>query len=248
MAARELAWDGCVNVRDLGGHATEDGSVTRFRRVVRADSVRQLSDEGWEAAVAYGIRTVLDLRFHEELEADPPRDVPLEVVHLSLFGRHDPDRWAELDGLAAAAGDDVAATGLVYLAALDEHHERVAAAVGIVANAPPGGVLVHCAGGKDRTGIVSALLLRHAGVTPEAVADDYARSELNLAERHEQWLATAPDETERERLRRISRTPAESMLGVLADLERRYGSVAGYLRAGGVSDADLERARARLRD
>ena len=118
MADRHLAWDGCVNVRDLGGQRTEDGAVTRFGAVVRADSVRQLSEEGWEAAVAYGIRTVLDLRFHEELQADPPGDVPLDVVHLSLFGEPDPQRWTELDRQAAALGDDVAATRFVYLETL----------------------------------------------------------------------------------------------------------------------------------
>lgn len=244
---RHLSWDGCVNVRDLGGHPTRDGGTTRFGAVVRADSVRRLSDEGWAAAVAHGIGTVLDLRFHEELQADPPGEVPLEVVHLSLFGDFDPDRWAELDRRAAAAGDDAAATRLVYLDALETHRENLAAAIRVVAEAPPGGVLVHCTGGKDRTGLVAALLLRLAGVAPGDIAADYALSERNLAERHAQWLADAADDAERERLRRISRTPAASMLGVLEELERRYGSVAGYLRAGGASERDLERARARLR-
>jgi protein tyrosine/serine phosphatase len=248
VQTRNLAWDGCVNVRDLGGHPTEDGSTTRVCAVVRADSVRKLSDEGWAAAVAYGITTVLDLRFHEELEADPPGDVPIDVVHLSLFGEPDAERWADLDRRAAAAGDDVAATRLVYLETLEEHRDELAAAMRIVADAPPGGLLVHCTGGKDRTGLVSALLLRLAGVAPEEIADDYALSEVNLAERHAQWLADAADDEERERLRRIGRTPAQAMLGVLEELEARYGSVAEYLRAGGATDADLERARARLRD
>jgi protein tyrosine/serine phosphatase len=245
---RGLAWGGCVNVRDLGGHPTEDGSVTRFGAVVRADSARLLSEEGWAAVVAHGIRTVLDLRFRDELEADPPGDVPLEVVHLSLFGDFDPERWAELDTRAGATGDDVAATRLVYLEALEEHRDKLAAAVRVVAASPAGGVLVHCTGGKDRTGLVSALLLRLAGVAAEDIAEDYALSEQNLQERHERWLAEAPDEAERERLRRISRTPAAAMLGVIEELERRYGSVAAYLRAGGAADGDLERARARLRD
>ena len=80
MAARErhLAWEGCANVRDLGGHPTEDGGVTAFGAVVRADSVRRLSEAGWEQLVDYGIERIVDLRFRDELEADPPAAIPVE--------------------------------------------------------------------------------------------------------------------------------------------------------------------------
>lgn len=247
MHDRTLAWDGCANVRDLGGLPTEDGRETKLRRIVRADSVRQLSDGGWQAAAGYGIRTVLDLRFHEELDADPPGDAPLEVLHFSLFATPDPEYWTEVERRAAALNDDVAATRMVYLEALELHRERFATAIGMVADAPPGGVLVHCAGGKDRTGLVSALLLRLASVPTDEVAADYAQSEVHLAERQARWLAEAPDDAERERLRRIARTPRESMTGVVEALEHEYGSTAGYLRAGGADAETLERARARLR-
>jgi protein-tyrosine phosphatase len=245
---RRLAWDGCLNVRDLGGFPTEDGGTTRLRRVVRADSIRQLTDAGWEAAVEYGIRTALDLRFHGELDDDPPGELPIDVVHISLLGDYDEERWRDLDRRAAALGDPAAATTMVYLESLEEHRKRLAAAIAAVADAGPGGVLVHCAGGKDRTGLVSALLLRLAGVGPRDIAADYALSGDYLAPRHERWIAEAADDAERERLRRISATPAAAMLGVLEQLERRYGSAGGYLRAGGADVATLVRARARLRD
>src|SRR5262249_24471543 len=74
---RELAWDGCLNVRDLGGHPTDDGGETRYGAVVRADSVRQLSDAGWAALVEYGVDTIVDLRMDQELAADPPADLPV---------------------------------------------------------------------------------------------------------------------------------------------------------------------------
>jgi protein-tyrosine phosphatase len=64
---RDLAWEGCLNVRDLGGHPTRGGSETGYGRVVRADSVRQLTDAGWKAVADYGIRTVVDLRGDYEL-------------------------------------------------------------------------------------------------------------------------------------------------------------------------------------
>ena len=248
LRERRLLWDGCLNVRDLGGHPTEDGGDTRFGRVVRADSVRKLSEEGWRAAVDYGVRTVLDLRFDREREADPPRELPLDVVHLSLFGDFDEGWWDALDARAAAAGDPVAATRLVYSESLDRHRAELAAAVTTVADAPPGAVLVHCVGGKDRTGLVVALLLRLAGVPVTDIARDYALSAEYLAPRHERWLAQAADDAERERLRRIAATPAEAMAAVVEELEARHGDVGGYLRAGGAPDEALERVRARLLD
>ena len=124
----------------------------------------------------------------------------------------------------------------------------MAAAIRAVAQAPEGGVVVHCMGGKDRTGLITAFLLHIAGVDIEQIAADYALSEERLKPRHEEWFANAETEAERERLRRIAQTPAESIVGVFEELARRYGSVEGYLRAAGLSDEDLARARARLRD
>ena len=180
---------------------------------MRSDSVRNLSDDGWRAVVDYGVRTVLDLRFDLEREDDPPRELPVDVVHLSLFGELDEAWWNGLDARAAAAGSPVAATQLVYTELLELRGPEMAAAVTTVAEAPPGAVLVHCVGGKDRTGLVSAFLLRLAGVAVDDIAADYALSAEYLAPRHEQWIAGAADEAERERMRRIAATPAESMQG-----------------------------------
>ena len=116
-----------------------------------------------------------------------------------------------------------------------------------VAHAPEGGIVIHCVGGKDRTGLLSAFLLHLADVDDETIAGDYALSEERLLPRHEGWFAAAESEEELERLRRIAQTPAASMAGVFAELERRYGGVEGYLRETGVSDEELELARARLR-
>jgi protein-tyrosine phosphatase len=245
-AERRLVWDGLVNVRDLGGHETDAGP-TAFAAVVRADSVRKLSDDGWRALVDYGIARIVDLRFHEELEADPPADLPVEVVHVSLLGEGDDDDWKEIDRIASAAPDAAGATAAVYLEFLERFRDRFADAVRAVAQAPPGGVLVHCHGGKDRTGLVVALLLRLAGVSIDEIAADYALSERNLRATTAAWLADAEDEAELARRARISATPAAAMVAVLEELEGRYGSVAGYLRAGGLDDETIERAVGRLR-
>jgi protein-tyrosine phosphatase len=243
---RDLIWDGLLNVRDLGGHPTEDGGETRFGEIVRADTVRRLSDEGWQALLDYGIRTIVDLRTDQELEADPPAELPVTVVHVP-FLTDDQDVFAEVEKAASKAPDYVTATRDVYLIFLERFRENVAAAVTAVADAPEGGVVVHCMGGKDRTGLTTAFLLRMAGVPIEEIAADYALSEERLRPRHDKWLAEAETEAERERLRRIAATPAKSMVGVLEEIERRYGSVEAYLRAGGAPEDIGERVRARLR-
>jgi protein-tyrosine phosphatase len=243
-----VAWDGLLNARDLGGHPTEDGGETRWDSIVRADSVRQLSDEGWKAVVDYGVRTVVDLRSDEELAADPPAELPVDAVHVPFFDEERDDVREQVEEASEAAPDHATATREVYLLFLEHFRTNVAAAIRAVGRAPDGGVVVHCHGGKDRTGLVTAFLLRLAGVPIEEIATDYALSEKRLRTRHETWFAAAADEAELARLHRIAATPKSSMVEVLEELERRYGSIEGYLRAGGVTDEELRRARGRLRD
>jgi protein tyrosine/serine phosphatase len=248
---RELLWDGCINVRDLGGHPTRDGGETRYGSIVRADSVRLLTEAGWAALVDYGIRTVLDLRADHEREEDPPADVAVDVVHVPFMEASDSE-WEEIgpeiEAASAAAPDVATSTRDVYLIFLERFKTNIAAAIRAVANAREGGIVVHCVGGKDRTGLLTAFLLDLAEVAPEDIAADYALSEERLRPRHEAWFAAADTEEELERLRRIAQTPAESMAGVFEELERRYGSVEGYLRSAGLSDEELQVAAGRLRD
>ena len=243
---RALSWDGCVNVRDLGGRTTEDGRTTRFGAVVRADSVRALSDAGWDALLAYGVSRIVDLRFHSELALDPPRDLTVEVVHVPLMPEIDDGEWVEIDAAGDAQPDAAGSIRAVYLELLERRHPQVAAAIAAVAEAPEGTVVVHCHGGKDRTGLVVALLLRLAGVDVEAIGADYALSGPNLRERTAEWIAAAEEDLERERRRRIGSTPAEAMVGVLEELERRYGSVRDYLGAVGLPAETIDAAAARL--
>lgn len=249
LQPRDLVWDGCLNVRELGGLPTRDGGETRFGAVVRADSVRLLSAEGWQALVDHGIRTVIDLRGEYERAEDPPAKVPVEVVHVPFLEASEAE-WEEIgnaiDAAVAAAPDVATATRDVYLIFLERFRENVAAAVRAVSDAPDGGVVIHCAGGKDRTGLLAAFLLHLAGVGSEEIAEDYSLSEERLRPRHEAWFEAAESEEDLERLRRITQTPAASMAGVFAELERRYGGVKAYLRDAGVTDEELELVRERL--
>lgn len=138
----ELAWDGCVNVRDLGGL----GRV-RPGAVVRMEAPARLSEAGWAEAWAYGVRTVVDLRDTDERVPErAPRPAGITTVHVPLDPVGTPfyEHWKEIDNLASP---------LYFRAMLAEHPELVVAAVRAIANAAPGCVVFHCAGGQrpDRT-------------------------------------------------------------------------------------------------
>jgi protein-tyrosine phosphatase len=240
-----LAWEGCVNVRDLGGLPTEDGRRTRLGGVVRSDNVRRLTDEGWRALAEHGVQRIVDLRFPEELEEDQPRDVDIDVVHVSVLGAgFDPEYVEELDAHLASVDDVADHYAWSYVDFLERYRERFGEAFAAIADAE-GTVVVHCLAGKDRTGLVSAILLRLAGVDHATIGADYALTAGNLRERWEAWLQDAPDE-ERAKLEKLQHTPAEAMARVVQEIERRYGDVASYLRAAGLTDAQVERLRERL--
>ncbi len=263
---RELAWQACRNARDLGGLPVRGGGETRFGRVVRSDTLRQLTPAGWRCLVEYGVETVVDLRFPFEIEADAPlaerpgglsaspvraaprangRPVSLRTIGISLLGDPDPAVAEDFGRIARAERLPAASTRAVYVEMLRRYADRFAAVVAAVADAP-GSVLVHCHAGKDRTGLVVALLLGVAGVEEEAIAADYALSGPSLEPSLRPWIEAADDDEDREHRLRVAGAPAEAMLDVLAELDRRYGGAPGYLLATGLGESRLARVRERL--
>lgn len=220
---RCLPWDGCTNVRDLGGLRTRDGQVTRWGAVVRSDHPAKLTAEGWSALYAHGIRTIMSLRTRGKVEEFPdaaprPSDLTtLEVAVEDVAATEFIQRWGM---------DDLWSTPYYYQDALKHFQGLHAAAITTIARARPGGVLFHCRRGVDRTGIVALLLLAFAGVAPEDILADY---ELSVDPEREELLA------------RVHTTTREVILNALASLD-----IEPYLREGGVSQDDLDALRARL--
>jgi protein-tyrosine phosphatase len=231
-----LRWDNLLNARDVGG-LPAGGRQTRFAALVRSDSLRRLTPDGQAALLAYGVTTIVDLRSPRELLAAPS---PLadHPGYLSMS-------FMEDGSLGAPSRFESASEN--YLAWLATHAAGIAAILQGIAEAPPGGVLVHCAAGKDRTGVVVALLLSVAGVDRDAIAEDYALSIWwNEGVRDEDEIATGPDAAERLRDRRIFYPRRENMIAMLAELDRRHGGVDRYLSAIGVGADVRERLAARL--
>jgi protein-tyrosine phosphatase len=241
-----LAWEGCLNVRDLGGLPTEDGRRTQLGGVVRADNVRKLTDEGWRALADHGVQRIVDLRWPEELAEDQPRDVDIDVVHVSVLGPAiDAEYVAELDAHLHSVDDVADHYAWSYVDFLERYRDRFGNAFAAVADAE-GTVVVHCMGGKDRTGIVSALLLRLAGVAHEAIGEDYAITSVNLEPSTSRWIPAIADDVERAKWEKLRDTPADAMVRVVREIESRYGDVASYLRAAGLTEEQVGRLRERL--
>jgi len=182
---RRLNWDGCVNVRDLGGLPTRSGGATRWGAAVRSDTPARLTAAGWSALYAYGIRTIITLRTDGMVEDDLDVTSPyadLVTVQVAIEDVTDTDfvrQWASTNFWG---------TPLYYRDALQRWPKRHVAAIAAIAQAQPGGVLFHCIRGYDRTGIIALLLLALVGVVPDAIIADY---EMSVDPYREELLAAA---------------------------------------------------------
>ncbi|MBN1583093.1 MAG: tyrosine-protein phosphatase [Anaerolineae bacterium] len=229
-ANRQLNWQGCINVRDLGGLPTRDGRRTRWGAVVRSDNPAKLTARGWTSLERYGIRTIVALRtdgVNEDEDDIVPRPKGLKTVQIAIEDFSDAEfvhRWVE---------SNLWGTPLYFSDALKRWPERHASAVAAVVHAEPGGVLIHCGRGHDRTGIVSLLLLAVAGVAPADIAADYELSNANMPlddqEMFKKLLASAKVSVH------------DAILTTLASLD-----VDAYLRAGGLDQETIAALRARL--
>jgi rhodanese-related sulfurtransferase len=207
-----------------------DGGETAYRVVVRADWLPGLSDAGREALVEYGVSLVVDLRSERDLDEQP---LPLPVQREPMDPRPIPAAW------------DWPSMREAYLALADHYRGSLARALTALGSADPP-VAVHCAGGRDRTGIACGMAQWLAGVEPEAIAADHALSDESWAPYNQEWLAQAPDDAERDRRRRISEPAGRTLVEVLEAIERREG-IRNLLVAAGAEEAALDRLVARLR-
>jgi protein-tyrosine phosphatase len=235
MQPNHLDWPDLYNARDLGGMPTTGGGAIKDGALIRSDRHSKLTDAGIAAVHAAGVSRIIDLRHGVECEAQPN---PFSRTPLYLnIPVEDPADSDGNDGLGLAE---------IYQVMLDRRPELFAEAIAAVAEAPPGAVAIHCAAGKDRTGLVVALVLSVAGVYPEAIAADYGLSEQRLAEPAQRFLAGISDPAARERIAELQATSPDTMMRVLSHLDTGHGGVDTYLGSAGCTDGHLDAIRERL--
>lgn len=241
MESRRIALRGAYNVRDLGGLVTRGGARVRAGYLFRADALHRLDTSDVEALVSLGVRKIFDLRSDEEVRKEasivlPGAEtlhVPLVAVSLSPF---DPEvDWRRID-----LSDR-------YLEMLASGADAIRAVVYAAADGAP--ILFHCTAGKDRTGVVAAILLRSLDVDDEEIVADYVLSETHLRAfldglRGQLVARRMP----RDAIDYLTSSPPARMRRTLHELDRRWGSTAGYLRWIGVDDDAVERLKLNLLD
>ena len=269
VTARWIQLEGAVNVRDVGGMITADGRAIRPGALIRSANLQHLTTTDVTTLVRdLGVRRVVDLRTDVEVERAAPgllhAQPDVVVHHLSLYPDSDgnAENVVAIDEKPAAGTDDDAAKPVLpwqgdkltpdrapvvssYLRYLTRRPDSIVAALRAIAE-PDGATLVHCAAGKDRTGVVVALALTVVGVPPESIAADYALTQSQMAlilahlARSDLYdrEVTQPDQ--------IPTASAEVMEAVLSAVQAEFGSVLGWLASHGWTERDTEALRAKL--
>lgn len=219
--------DGLTNFRDVGGLPTPDG-VVRRRLLFRSDGLDQVSDDGRARLAELGVETIIDLRTYEERAE---RKGPLPSVHVPLHEEFDDDDLVDSRRLLGRAEGEAKLRAL-YLLLLERARPQFRSIFATLADRARLPAIVHCAGGKDRTGITIALVLSALGVPREDVLDDFALQSPSpeWARRREALHARFVGfGIEPEAARGLLSAPRWTMQDALGWLDATYGGVEEYL-------------------
>lgn len=233
MSERNLQFSGSFNTRDLGGILTTKNTYTRFRSIIRSDAIDGFTANDWAQLANYGVRSLIDLRNEDEAGS---RSWPgeFERIQIALDSGVDQQFWA------AWRETGKWCTPLYYKAHLQRFPELTAAVIKTVASAK-GGVLIHCGAGRDRTGLITIVLLHLAGVSTEEIAADHSLSHDNLTRLHTRRGSTDERPFIEATMRESGKTTLSAVQETLTDLDIR-----SLLLSNGCSVSDVTSIEARL--
>lgn len=243
--SRKTTWEGFFNTRDLGGLPSRNGGTTRPGAFLRSADPRFVTERGWQAAYAAGVRTVVDLRNPDEIRPAPgegltsragsaafpatadqtPLPPGMTRLEVPLDHVEDVGFWKDVNRRRLNG------TPLYYRLFLERKAERCAAVITALAQAGPGGVLFHCGAGRDRTGLAALVLLAAARTEPGEIVADYLLSTANL--RPLRGLLGLPDQEQAaaDVLERAGATAESALLDALAGFEPERSLPSGELAA-----------------
>jgi hypothetical protein len=249
-SARLVSLEGSFNFRDLGGYPAPDGRTTRWGRLYRADALHELTGDDVIRLRDLGLRTVVDLRTERELVTSGRGPLGLEEVdfhHLAVVkegvradGTSDAAAEGESVAAPAPAGDDLAERYLWYL---DVGRDSLVAALTLLGGDQHYPLVFHCAAGKDRTGVLAALILEILGVERRVIVADYVITAERLRFILQRWRDADAGFAERMAKVPASRFSVEAatMEGFLDQLQSRYGGARSWAVEAGVPAAALDR-------
>ena len=239
--ARHIQLESAVNFRDLGGYRAADGHTIRWRALFRADDLSALTRPDRAVVRNLGIATVIDLRSRAEVERErfPVDEIPVAFHHVPLVAalpafdefRRGPDFFtAHYLDIAHLAGD------------------QIARALAIVADRKAHPVIVHCAAGKDRTGVLVAVVLALLGVADEVIAEDYALSAAAMEALVGRIVERMPEQ--RDAIMEVadvmfSASPV-AITALLEGLRAEHGTIEAYAAAHGAGAEVVGALRASL--
>jgi protein-tyrosine phosphatase len=240
---RTITLEGAHNVRDLGGYPLADGRTIAWRRLLRGDGLHGLTESDVAVLAPLGLATVIDLRRDDEVAERgtfPTEMLPVALVRLPVMDT----TWMQLERPDFSGADDpeVAFLCWAYEDMVAHGGRAFAAALSRLAGRDALPAIFHCAAGKDRTGVLAALLLAAIGVDDEVVAADYALTAVAMARMRRWYAVHQPDVAAR-----MDEVPSmffaarpEAMLRTLDHVRARHGSIAGYLAEYGVDPATID--------
>lgn len=225
---RRYSLESIVNCRDLGGYPSKYG-CTKFARFIRCGTVSRPTDNDIKALKELNISAVVDLRgdFEFNDQSNDMERLTENINHVSLY---------ELN--VAEAKNVKMTLSEVYEFIVDNYKENIGKALKVIAEAPEGAVLYHCFLGKDRTGILTLMLLTIAGVDEDDIVADYQLTYTYL----ENYIRTHADslwDTNAE----MHYSLPQTMRSLIAYVKEKYGSVIDYIRLTGVTDEEIEKIR-----
>lgn len=237
--SRHIAIEGTHNIRDLGGYVTARGTPIPLRRFLRADCLHRLGPGGTDMLVDEGLRHVIDLRTRQEVTNAPSLFEGLngiDYINLPLFDDLSPS------ALASVSAQHAHPLLPFYISALDTRGSAMCDILTHIARAQEGAVLFNCTAGKDRTGIVAALLLGLAGVSDADIIDDYVLTEQMIPDLVAEFLSISrANGGDVESYATLLESPADTMAQMLTHLRVEHGGIQEYVKHIGLEQDDLFR-------
>ena len=239
-----LKIEGTYNVRDLGGCSISEGVKIPQGRLIRAGNLDQLPPSSQRQLIDYGVKTVIDLRDEWEVQQFPnvfAQSTTVKYLNLPLIGNQlsNSKTWKEEE-------HDYDLLDELYCKYLDRCQTQIGAIIAAIAESTPATV-IQCYAGKDRTGIIIALLLGFIGVPDHLIARDYSQSKQEILHLIEQWRKYAVEhEQDMQRFECDIASEPITMLRMLDYIKLQYGNVTDYLHLCGITASQLAQLRSLL--